>query len=321
MNSNIDDEITDFLSYIASEKGLAFNTVEAYQSDLKKFSTFLKSDGRFSSAEVNVNHMISFLSQLKNGNFAPASLCRFLISIKVFFRFLCREGVLTANPALYLESPKLWQLIPEVLSSEEISRLLKQPDVFIFEGARDKAILEVLYASGLRVSELCALDIYQVDDITLRVMGKGSKERVVPIGEEAIAAIDHYLKFRDGDRGNALFLNQRGKRITRVMVWKMIKGYAKNAGIAKNISPHTLRHSFATHLLDNGADLRIIQEMLGHASISSTERYTHISKTQLQATFELFHPRMDVPLASSEDSDRSKMSQDGQTKGKKLLQE
>ena len=190
---------------------------------------------------------------------------------------------------------KIWQLIPEVLSCTEMVSLLEAPDKDTLIGSRDKAILEVLYACGLRVSELCSLKIYDVDDVYVRVLGKGMKERVIPIGEAAIQAIDHYLHhYRsqyDSEKLQELFVSTRGKPLDRIQVWKMVKGYAKKVGIVKNISPHTFRHSFATHLLDNGADLRVIQEMLGHASISSTDRYTHISKSHLQQSFEAYHPR------------------------------
>lgn len=287
------NEIDDFLAYIASEKGLALATVEAYRRDLEAFAEFLGAHGISSAPEVTPQNVIVYLSKLKSADYASASIHRALIAIKVFFRFLTREGVVPTNPALYLESPKLWQLIPEVLTCEEVEALLKQPDTVTMNGARDKAILEILYASGLRVSELCLLDLHSVEDTTVRVMGKGSKERIVPVGEEAIRAVDRYLGFRDGSDEKALFIRGNGKRIDRFFVWKMIKDYAKGAGIVKDISPHTLRHSFATHLLDNGADLRIIQEMLGHATISSTERYTHVSRTRLQDAFEMFHPRMD----------------------------
>jgi integrase/recombinase XerD len=284
-------EIADFISYIASEKGLAVNTIEAYKRDLDNFTAFLQG---ISFSSVTSLQIIAYLSHLKQKGYASSSICRALMAIKVFFRFLTREGFIPSNPALYLESPKLWQLIPEVLSFEEVEKLLNQPDTEELPGARDKAILEMLYASGLRVSELCSMDLYSVDDTMVRVMGKGGKERMVPIGESAIKSLDHYLSFLDGVEQKALFVNDKGKRISRNFVWKMIKDYAKKAGIAKNISPHTLRHSFATHLLDNGADLRIIQEMLGHASIGSTERYTHVSQSRLQEAFELFHPRMDA---------------------------
>lgn len=287
-------EIADFISYIASEKGLSINTIEAYKRDIEKFTKILKVNCHSSFSEVNSLHIVAYLSTLKRQGYASASIYRALIAVKVFFRFLTREGVIQSNPALYLETPKLWQLIPEVLTCEEVELLIKQPDEKVWQGARDRAILEILYASGLRVSELCSLDIHSVDDRVVRVMGKGGKERVVPIGEEAINALDHYLNFRDKIEQQPLFINNRGKRIDRNAVWKMIKEYAKKAGIEKNISPHTLRHSFATHLLDNGADLRIIQEMLGHASISSTERYTHVSQSKLREAFESFHPRMDA---------------------------
>lgn len=288
------NEVDDFLAYIASEKGLAPATVEAYRRDLESFFEFQRANGITSSSETNAPQIIAYLSKLKTGNYASASVHRALIAIKVFFRFLTREGVVQANPAFYLESPKLWQLIPEVLTCEEVERLLKQPDISRMKGARDNAILEILYGSGLRVSELCSLDLHDVEDSTVRVMGKGSKERIVPIGEEAIRAVDRYLGFRESGREKALFINRNGKRIGRMFVWMIIKDYARQAGIVKNISPHTLRHSFATHLLDNGADLRVIQEMLGHATISSTERYTHVSRTRLQDAFESFHPRMDA---------------------------
>jgi integrase/recombinase XerD len=287
-------EIADFLAYIASEKGLALNTIEAYRRDLEKFIRFQEEHHPQPISLIDSIQIIAFLSNMKTEGFASASICRTLMAIKVFFRFLTREGIIPSNPALYLETPKLWQLIPEVLSCEEVELLLKQPDTTVWQGARDKAILEILYASGLRVSELCSLDIYSIDDTTVRVMGKGGKERIVPIGEEAISAVDQYLLFLDGKEQKALFVNNRGKRMDRGSIWKMIKGYAEKAGIKKNLSPHTLRHSFATHLLDNGADLRIIQEMLGHASISSTERYTHVSRSRLQEAFESFHPRMDA---------------------------
>lgn len=294
----LNPHITDFIAYIASEKGLALNTVESYRRDLESFARFLQERNCPTLEHVDSLEIVAFLSKLKSEEYASATICRALIAIKVFLRFLVREGVLSVNRALYLEAPKLWQLIPEVLTCEEVVRLLKQPDSSTGEGARDKAILEILYASGLRVSELCSLDLYSIDETTLRVMGKGGKERIVPVGQEAISSVDHYLlHFRggfDSERQKALFVSKFGRRVDRVSIWKMIKSYAKKAGIAKNISPHTLRHSFATHLLDNGADLRIIQEMLGHASISSTERYTHISRSRLQEAFESFHPRMDA---------------------------
>lgn len=291
----MDEELDDFLIYIASEKGLALNSIEAYQRDTQRFATFLRDKGLSSFKEVEQSHIVSFLRFLTDKEYASSTICRALMAIKVLFRFLKRERLIPSNCALYLESPKLWQLVPEVISYEEVERLLEQPDPNTMLGARDRAILEVLYGSGLRVSEVCSLGMYAIDEISVRVMGKGSKERVVPIGSKALEAIDHYLlHYRsrwESERQDALFVSKNGKRMARQQVWRMIKRYGAEAGITKNISPHTLRHSFATHLLDNGAELRVIQEMLGHASISSTDRYTHVSQTRLKEAFETFHPK------------------------------
>lgn len=288
------DELSNFIIYISSEKGLSKNTIEAYKRDLEHFFKFLKELGVFQISAVDKTHIFAFIGKKKEENYAPSSLCRNLIAIKVLFRFLKREGIIDNNVALYLESPKLWNLIPEVLTGEEIDKLLILPDVETKMGARDRAILEVLYASGLRVSELCALKIQDLDDEYVRVYGKGGKERIVPIGKKAITAVDYYLSFRDGlqtSRQETLFLTNRNQPMNRIAVWNLVKTYVKKAGIEKNISPHTFRHSFATHLLDHGADLRVIQELLGHSSITSTDRYTQISRTQIQKKFQEFHTR------------------------------
>lgn len=288
-------DIEDFATYIISEKGYSLHTLAAYRLDIESLLAFLKNSSVQHWKDVQQQHIIDFLSFKKEKNYATSSISRSLIAIKVFFRFLKREGLINHNTTLLLSTPKIWQLIPDVLSVEEMEHLLNQPDVSIRRGARDRAILEVLYASGLRVSELCQLTLGDVDDIYLLVRGKGGKERTVPIGKKAIAAIDHYLSFRDGEaieRENALFVVGKNRPIDRVTVWKLVKSYAKEAGISKNIFPHTFRHSFATHLLDNGADLRIIQELLGHASINSTDRYTHVSCTHLHEAFQAFHPRL-----------------------------
>lgn len=279
----------DFLSYIASEKGVAPNTVEAYQRDLSAFFEFLKQQNVFLVDQIDQNLIVAFLAQRKADNYATASISRLCIVIRIFCRFLKRENYTSSNIAQHLDTPKLWQLIPEVITTQEIESLLLQPNISTAIGARDNAIIEVLYASGLRVSELCGLSIYDIDDTFVKVLGKGRKERLVPIGKKALLAVDHYLTvYRtkwDSKEQTKLFLTKSGKPIDRIMVWRMIKHYAKLAGINKEVSPHTLRHSFATHLLDNGADLRIIQEMLGHASISSTDRYTHVSRIHLQEAF------------------------------------
>ncbi len=291
----LDGELRDFLSYIASEKGLAKNSIEAYGRDIAAFCAYLEKEGIDSFSGVTEDHIVQFLYQLKIWDYAPSSRARLLIAIKVLFRFLKREGTIPFNIAHYLASPKLWQKIPDALSYEEMELLLAQPKVAEEKGARDVAILELLYASGMRVSELCQLKINDIDETFIRVMGKGNKERLVPLGQKALAAIDHYLlHFRD--RGKmfhleTLFLSKRGRPLSRMDIWNLIKYYAKSAGIQKNVSPHTMRHSFATHLLDNGADLRVIQELLGHVNIGSTDRYTHISKSHLQQSFDAYHPR------------------------------
>lgn len=279
--------IDDFLLYLGSEKGLSPRTLEAYGRDLHLLATHLQCP----LEAVTSDGIIGYFQTLKAKGVASSTLCRSLVAIKVFFRFLKRERVITHNPTVFLESPKLWQLIPEVLTVDEVGRLLEAPDNESEVGVRDRAILQVVYASGLRVSEVCGLDIGAVSDDQVRVRGKGNKERIVPIAPSAVAAIDDYLvRFRKEGEG-PLFVTSRGRRIDRITVWERVKFYAKKAGISKPISPHTLRHSFATHLLENGADLRVIQEMLGHAHIATTDRYTHISKKHLHDAFAKFHPK------------------------------
>lgn len=274
--------VENFAAYLASEKGVSHNTLIAYRHDVEMY---LEHGGTIEA----------YLAYLKSKNFKSSSLSRILISIKVFYKFLKREKIIEVNEALTIPGPKLWQLIPEVLSQDEMERFLEAPDLESFTGVRDRACLELLYASGLRVSELTGLKISDVDDTFVKVKGKGSKERLVPVGKKAIEAVDRWLEeYRDrydSEKNHYLFLTEKGTPLGRIEVWRQVKTWAKVAGITKNISPHTLRHSFATHLLDHGADLRVIQEMLGHASISSTDRYTHVSKTHLHAAFERCHPR------------------------------
>jgi integrase/recombinase XerD len=285
--------IEDFLSYLASEKGLAQNTLMAYRRDLDLFLDLLGQKGVLSFDAVQEEELIAFLSALKSQEYATSSICRAIVAVKMLFRFLKREKAIPKDVTLHLDSPRMWQLIPEFLTVSEVEALLNAPDVSTLEGARDRAILQVIYASGLRVSEACGLNVHDVDDRMVRVRGKGGKERIVPIAASAVAAIDHYLTRHRAheDKERALFVTSRGKRIDRTMVWKRLKNHAKAAGIHKEISPHTLRHSFATHLLENGADLRVIQEMLGHANIATTDRYTHISQRHLIQAFQAFHPR------------------------------
>ena len=291
----MEQSLSDFLSYLSAEKGLSKNTLEAYSRDVRLFLNMMAQEGITDLLQTKEAHLLKFLASLKNQGYASSSIYRTLITLKVLFRFLKRERLVEVDPSFYLDSPKVWQLLPEVLSVNEVDRLLAAPDSATPMGSRDKAILEVLYASGLRVSEVCGLNIHDVDEDFVRVKGKGSKVRVVPIAKAAVNAIDHYLIHHRGEareeQESPLFVGMGAKRIDRQAVWKRVKFYAKKAGIQKSISPHTLRHSFATHLLENGADLRIIQEMLGHASIATTDRYTHVSQRHLNAAFEAFHPR------------------------------
>lgn len=284
--------LNDFLLYIASEKGLSQNTLEAYNRDVTAFIAFLEKRQLKGFEEATEQTFVEFLAE-RQKTYATASLARTLIALKVFYRFLKREGVISQNTAHVLSVPKLWQLIPEVLTIEEMGQLLQQPDPATFLGARNCAILELLYGSGLRVSEVCQLNCRAVGEEALRVIGKGSKERIVPFGSKAREALVHYISLRGESKGDdPLFINSKGERIDRVEIWRMIKEYACQAKIVKNISPHTLRHTFATHLLDNGADLRVIQELLGHASVSTTDRYTHVSRTRLSEAFNAAHEKI-----------------------------
>jgi integrase/recombinase XerD len=280
--------LEEFLQYLGSERGLSKNTLTAYSRDLENFIAFANSPVE----ALSVDHAINFMTKLSDDTYAPASRSRALIAIKVFFRFLQKEGIQEKDLGRLLDTPKLWQTLPDILSSTEIEALLNQPDTTTRQGIRDRAILELLYATGIRVSELTSLRIYDVDDDQIRVFGKGSKERIVPISARAVAAVDAYLsQVRTTEEEKCLFLSMKGKPLDRTTVWKLVKEYAKKAKIQKNIFPHALRHSFASHLLDGGADLRIIQEMLGHAHISSTDRYTHVSLGRLQEHFQRLHPR------------------------------
>jgi len=284
--------LSEFLFYLGSEKGFSPNTIHAYRRDLTQFITAIaeKQIGDFS--QVGQGEIAFFLESLHQKEMASSSIHRAMMALKSFFRYLRREGVIKGEETLYLDTPKMWQLIPEVLSEEEVKALLAAPNREESVGARDYAMLEVLYGCGLRVSEVCGLNLHDVDDAFVRVRGKGGKERVVPIAASAVSAIDDYLvQFRGESGEEALFLTSRGKRLGRGLVWQRIKEYARLAELTKSISPHTLRHSFATHLLENGADLRVIQEMLGHANIATTDRYTQIGQKHLFNAFNRCHPR------------------------------
>jgi len=280
----MDDELVYFTAYLSSEKGLSPHTVDAYLRDIKSFQSLISS---FQDAKEE--DVMKFLKTLRCSH-QPSTITRKLIALKVFYRFLKKEGFVEQNILQNFDSPKMWQYVPEVLSMSEVTKLISQPDQEGFIGARDRAILEMLYGTGIRVSECCNLKLTDVNDEFVKVMGKGNKERIIPLGRKAKEALDHYLSFRE-DASKHLFLSRNGKPIDRITVYQRVVFYAKKAEIKRDVSPHTLRHSFATHLLENGADLRLIQDMLGHADIGTTDRYTHVSQGRLHSAFESFHPR------------------------------
>ncbi len=280
----MDDELVYFTAYLSSEKGLSPHTVDAYLRDIKSFQPLISS-----FRDAKEEDVMKFLKNLRVSH-EPSSITRKLIALKVFFRFLKKEGFIDQNILQNFDSPKMWQYVPEVLSVEEVTKLISEPDQDGFIGARDRAILEMLYGTGIRVSECCNLKLTDVNDQFVKVMGKGKKERIIPLGKKAKDALDHYLSFRD-DACKFLFLSKNGKPIDRIAIYQRVRIYAKRSGFERDISPHTLRHSFATHLLENGADLRLIQDMLGHADIGTTDRYTHVSQGRLHSAFESFHPR------------------------------
>lgn len=290
--------VDEFLDYLTVEKGLSQNTREAYGTDLGKFIAYLEKQGIKDIDRVLRNHITDYLMSEKEKGISPNSLSRNLVSIRMFFRFLVMNNYVEEDATSALDSPKLWKILPEVLSVKEVEQLLKMPNTRTKFGLRDKALIELMYAAGLRVSEAANLSVSDINmDVGfLRCTGKGRKERIVPLGKPAIFALNNYLRktraifMKDLLSGN-VFLTQQGKSFTRQGIWKLIKGYTRAAGIKRNITPHTLRHSFATHLLSNGADLRVVQELLGHSDITTTQVYTHVDKSRLKAIHKKFHPR------------------------------
>lgn len=284
-----------FLEHLSVEKGLSRNTREAYRRDLERYFASL---GRKGHGSVRREDVTDFLARLAAEGMAAPSIARCLSAVRSFHRFLVTDGYATADPAEGVEAPRGWKRLPKTLSREQVVSLLDQPDRSTPLGLRDKAMLELLYATGLRVSELVGLSVQSVnlERGFLLVMGKGSKERVIPLGEVAAEQVRSYLErsrplLLRGRESDALFISSRKRRITRQMFWERIKHYVRQAGIIGSVSPHTLRHSFATHLLDNGADLRAVQAMLGHADISTTQIYTHVSRERLRQIHQKHHPR------------------------------
>ena len=297
-------EVESFLDHLAIEKGFSDNTILAYKNDLYQLSSFVEELAMVQGYEpqwssVDRNLLISYILNLKERNYAPATVARKVAAVKSLFDFLVSEGILARDPTENLSSPRVGKALPTPLSAAEVEALLAEPAKgSSLEAKRDKAMLELLYAGGMRVSELISMN---VTDLNLeagfvRCFGKGAKERILPIHPGAAQALGEYLKearpllLRSRD-GEALFLNRRGERLTRQGFWLIIKAYARKAGIKTEVTPHTLRHSFATHMLSGGADLRAVQELLGHANISSTQIYTHLVGDHVRQAYEKAHPR------------------------------
>jgi integrase/recombinase XerC len=290
------DAFEKFIDYLKVERNASRYTVRNYDADLREFFEFLKSESIKSLDEVNKDVLRDYLYQLMENGFARTSIARKLSAVRSFYRYLQREELVSVSPAATISSPKLDRKLPVFLSQEETARLVEAPDITKPAGMRDRAFLELLYASGLRVSELAGLDVSQVDRETkeIRVWGKGAKERIVLMGDPAARALTTYLEQgrpKLNKRGDpAVFLNQDGGRLTVRSVQSLVQYYAKSVGIDKDVHPHTVRHTFATHLLNGGADLRVVQELLGHASLSSTQIYTHVSKAQAKKVYLAAHP-------------------------------
>lgn len=289
-----------FENYLRLEKSLSQNSVSAYINDINKLIVYLNTHfSKITPLKVKLEHLKSFIAWLNEKEISPRTQARTISGIKSFYKYLMVEDKITTDPTSLLESPKIGRKLPDVLSIEEIDYLIDSVDLSKVEGQRNKAMIETLYSCGLRVSELVNLKITNLylEQGYIRVEGKGNKERLVPVSGKAVEEIETYLaNYRkklnvSKDSENVLFLNRRGKKLSRVMVFTIIKGLAEKAGIKKSISPHTFRHSFATHLINGGADLRAVQEMLGHESILTTEIYTHLDREYLKSTVQQFHPR------------------------------
>ncbi len=294
----MDQMLDQFLHYLIVEKGLAKNTIEAYSRDLNRFLDHLKAKGVQDPLHVGKFDVRGFLLVLKRQGLSTKTIMRNLVAIRTFFRFLVQEGILEVNPVEELEFPKVAKTLPDILTLKEVEELLEQPDIQSPLGVRDRAMLEVLYATGMRVSELTRLPMNHVnlEGGYVLVYGKGSKERVVPLGSEAMKWVALYLKtargrFAKGKESNSLFISRLGKGMSRQRFWRKLKEYGRRAGIRKRITPHLLRHSFASHLLERGADLRSVQIMLGHVDISTTQIYTHVSGERLKKIHQRYHPR------------------------------
>ncbi len=297
MPTAMDEAVAAFLNYLRLERGVADNTTAAYRRDMKQYTQFVVTR-KLDYLAITRNDLLNFLKTVRSSGLSPRSTARLLSAVKSFYRYLILDERLKEDPACDIQTARLWSHLPKFLSFEEIEELLSSADPSTPAGCRDAAWLEMLYATGMRVSELVTLRLSNVhaDEGYLRVTGKGGKERLVPLGEVAAGCLRTYLEktrkhFEKGRQSEYVFLNHRATRLTRQGIWKLLKSYAASTGIRTKISPHVLRHSFATHLLQNGADLRALQMMLGHASLSTTQIYTHIQQDRLRRIYEKYHPR------------------------------
>ena len=290
--------VEEYLHFLAVERGASLNTLEAYSRDIGRFLEFAGASGVPSPLAVNPEHVTAYLGALRGQGLSPASVNRKLAAIRGFYRYLLREARVEENPLARVETARTWMRLPGALSRDEMESLLAQPAEASPSGIRDRAILELLYATGIRVSELATLTLNRLNRQMgfLVAVGKGRKERIVPVGQSALGWLGRYIEqarpvFLKKKTSNTLFLNRSGEGFTRQGLWKLIKKYAKMAGLERKVHPHTFRHSFATHLLEGGADLRSVQIMLGHADISTTQIYTHVSRERLKEVHKRFHPR------------------------------
>jgi len=294
----LDEHLRRFLEYLLVEKGLSSNTLSAYRRDLQKFFNYMSTKNQKLIENINKDFLAAYLFHLRKGKDSPATIARQVASLRGLFRFLCMENILESDPSIHLETPKIPKKLPRILSVEEVDTLLQAIPGSDPALMRDQAMLEMMYATGMRVSELVGLNLKQVD-LTMnfvRCTGKGDKERIIPLGSLAVRSTRDYLEYArpkllKDSRVTAFFVNSRGKRLTRQGFWKIIKKHARMKKIRQEITPHTLRHSFATHLLSNGADLRSVQELLGHADVATTQIYTHLTKSKLKEVYDKTHPR------------------------------
>lgn len=294
------EALEEYLIFLKIERGLSKNSIESYQRDLTQYIAYLNQEKITSWNQVDRYIILNFLEHQKNGLKSDNSLIRMISSLRRFHQFLKQENITSEDPMLYIQTPKKAQTLPKVVSTKQIDILLSIPDVSNKIGIRDRAILEVMYATGIRISELVNLKLEELhlSMNLIQTIGKGDKERILPIGEQGVKWVEYYLEYsrpklemKSAQTSPYVFLNLRGTQLSRQGVWKKIKKLVQQAGITQNVTPHTLRHSFATHLLENGADLRVVQELLGHSDISTTQIYTHITKHRLKEVYDTYHPR------------------------------